>query len=136
LQVMINPVFEDRRHAAFLLADKLSEYRGTDAIVVAIPKGGLEIASELSRLLDLEVVAIPCKKLRDPADPYRSIGSLTTESVIMHDVGYDVPQNYLAQRLNRLKAQLSAEETFYNTFGARDGLKGRTVIVVDDFVRT
>ena len=37
------PVFADRAEAGERLADLLAEYRGTDAIVLAIPSGGVPV---------------------------------------------------------------------------------------------
>jgi predicted phosphoribosyltransferase len=54
-------VFRDRAHAGAVLSDMLASYRDSDAIVVAIPAGGVPVgvamARELKILLDVAVVS-------------------------------------------------------------------------------
>lgn len=54
-------VFRDRRHAGESLAGMLEALRGSDAIVLAIPAGGVPVAAEIARRLalplDLAVVS-------------------------------------------------------------------------------
>ncbi len=50
-------LFKDRADAGKRLAEKLAKYKGADAVVYALPRGGVvlgyEIASNLSIPLDL-----------------------------------------------------------------------------------
>jgi putative phosphoribosyl transferase len=51
-------VFRDRQHAGEVLAEMLSSYSKTDAIVLAIPAGGVPVAAERLRIpLDVAVVS-------------------------------------------------------------------------------
>ena len=46
-------VFRDRTHAGAVLSDILSSYRGTDAIVLAIPAGGVPVGAVIARELEV-----------------------------------------------------------------------------------
>jgi len=55
-------VFRDRAHAGEVLAGLLEEFRGSDAVVLAIPAGGYPIASEIATRLALPLdVAVVSK---------------------------------------------------------------------------
>jgi predicted phosphoribosyltransferase len=47
------PVFRDRAHAGEVLAGMLEAYRGSSALVLAIPAGGVAVAAEIARRLGL-----------------------------------------------------------------------------------
>ena len=53
-------VFRDRTQAGELLGKELTRYKNLDAILLAIPSGGVPVASEISRItrlpMDLVVV--------------------------------------------------------------------------------
>jgi predicted phosphoribosyltransferase len=42
-------VFRDRAHSGEVLADMLSTYRGSDALVLGIPAGGVPAAAVIAR---------------------------------------------------------------------------------------
>ena len=55
-------VFRDRTHAGEILADMMASYQDTDAIVLAIPAGGVPVAAVIARQLNLPLdVAITSK---------------------------------------------------------------------------
>ena len=55
-------VFRDRAQAGHVLGEMLSEHRGSDACVLAVPAGGLPVAEPLSRMLELSLdVAVVSK---------------------------------------------------------------------------
>jgi predicted phosphoribosyltransferase len=57
-------VFRDRPHAGEALAAMLESFRGSDAIVLAIPAGGVPVAATIARRLDLPLdLAVVSKAL-------------------------------------------------------------------------
>ena len=51
-------IFADRADAGRELAALLEDRRGTDAVVFGIPRGGVVVAAEVARLLDLPLAAV------------------------------------------------------------------------------
>ena len=47
-------MFEDRRDAGRRLASLLEPYRDSGAVVLAIPRGGVEVGYQVASLLNLE----------------------------------------------------------------------------------
>ena len=42
-------IFQNRKHAAVLLGERLREYDNSDAIIVAVPSGGIHIGYHLAQ---------------------------------------------------------------------------------------
>jgi len=59
-------LFRDRTDAGAQLADRLRAYRGTNAVVLGIPRGGVVVAAELAGKLGLELDVVVARKLGAP----------------------------------------------------------------------
>ena len=57
-------VFKDRIDAAFKLADKLESYKDANAIILAIPRGGVPIGFIIAKQLHLPLEVVLSKKNR------------------------------------------------------------------------
>ncbi len=58
--------FADREEAGGLLAEKLSKYKGANAVVYALPRGGVVTGYEIARALGLPLDIIPVRKIGHP----------------------------------------------------------------------
>ena len=128
--------FEGRQHAATLLAERLFPYRNTDAVVVAIPNGGIPVGYHLAKQLQLPLVAMACKKIQHPGDPSKTIGSVSSDEIVMHEVGQDIPQDYIYHQIMMAQRSMKAEDERCNQPGPLTCLKDKTVILADDFLKT
>ena len=133
-------LFVDRADAGRQLARRLLYLRGTDAVVVALPRGGVPVAAEVARELRAPLDVIVVRKLGVPFQPECGFGAIGEggATVIDDDV---VRQARLTQqaivgveareraRLDRRVAQLR---------GGRPPvpLAGRIAVVVDDGIAT
>jgi predicted phosphoribosyltransferase len=54
-------------------------YRGTDALVLGIPRGGVLVAAEVARRLEAELDAVITRKLEVPDEPDLAMGALTAD---------------------------------------------------------
>ena len=70
-------VFEDRFHAGEVLAKKLVEYRGKDALVLAIPAGGVQVAHVVSKKLELPLDVAITRKIHIPWNREAGFGAIT-----------------------------------------------------------
>ena len=133
-------LFVDRADAGRQLARRLLNLRGTDAVVVALPRGGVPVAAEVARGLRAPLDVIVVRKLGVPFQPECGFGAIGEggATVIDDDV---VRQARLTRqaivgmeareraRLDRRVAQLR---------GGRPPvpLAGRIAVVVDDGIAT
>lgn len=126
----------DRREAGILLSSKLQEYRDTTAVIIGIPRGGVMVASKVSELLNLPLEVLPCRKIKDPADHAKSMGSVSLDEVAIEQFRHDLPQDYISHQVTLLRNGLRKEWEKYYYKKTPIWLSGKIVIVVDDIVRS
>jgi predicted phosphoribosyltransferase len=134
----INPLvkFKDRADAAQLLANKLKGYKDkTDAVVIAILAGGVPIGYHLSSLLNLPFDIIPCKKICHPSKIGKTIGSVTLNEISIHD-DTDIPGDYTHHQVRKIQNELIARYKLDMQDRKPISLKEKTVILVDDRLKT
>ncbi len=132
-------VFKDRKEAGILLAKKFQQYKGKKgAIVLAIPRGGLEIGNAFAKELKLPLDVIIVKKIGHPFNPELAVGAvgLGGELVLNEDVALDVPKNYIEQERKRLGAEVERRYKFFRGEIKPPNLKDKTVIIIDDGIAT
>ncbi len=62
-----------------LLLKELTRYKAADAIVLAIPSGGVPVASEISRITGLPMDLVIVRKLQIPGNPEAGFGALSPD---------------------------------------------------------
>jgi predicted phosphoribosyltransferase len=129
-------VFQNRRHAAFLLGERLMEYRNTDALVVAVPGGGIHMGAYLSELLNLPLDVMPCRKIKHPADPQKTIGAVSIDSVVLPEQDRNLPQDYIYHQIQLLQHVIDMQARHYAAARPPLSFEGRTILVVDDIMLT
>lgn len=132
---MHNFIFENRKEAGKLLADKLQHYRGTDSVVLAIPRGGLPVGFEIAKELSLPFDIILSKKIGHPQNPEFAIGAVTPEDLVA-DEYLDVTHEYIKHAASRIRRELAGKAEFYKEGRPAINLEGKTVIVTDDGIAT
>lgn len=126
----------DREEAGKLLSIKLQEYHGTAAIVVGIPRGGVVVASKVAEGLGLPLEVLPCRKIKNPADETKSIGSVCLDDVAIQHCDRDLPQDYISHQIALLRRGLRNEWQKYYAERAPRSLRFKTIIVIDDTIRS
>ena len=138
--------FEDRYHAAILLAEKLKSFGAVNPVIAAIPRGAMEmgevIASpELGIGGDLDVILV--HKFTSPEHPEFALGSVTEDGDIYFNddakasgylLGLDDDDLISAANAEIEKLQLKRQR--YTPHRAGLGMKDRTVVIVDDGIAT
>lgn len=129
-------VFRDRAHAGALLSQMLSAYGGSDALVVAIPAGGVPVGSVLGRRLDLPLDVAVVSKITPPWDTEIGYGAVGFDATVQLN-------EHLVARLGLSDAQIQegiektlakVQRRIRTLRGDRPfpALSGRSIIVVDD----
>jgi len=133
-------MFADRREAGRKLAAELLEYKGKDAVVVAIPRGGVVVADEVARELNCPLDLIIPRKIGAPGNPELAIGAVAgAGKVIINEnlkYGLGVSDGYLDEEIKRQLKEIERRRGMY--FGGKPptGFKDKTVILVDDGLAT
>lgn len=132
---MYNEMFKDRTEAGILLAEKLQNYKNSNTLVLAVPRGGLPVGYEIAKSLHLPLDIILSKKIGHPFNREFAIGAVSMDSIIV-DEHPDVPKDYIEKEIIRLRKLLQEKYELY--MGNREpfDVKGKNLIIVDDGIAT
>lgn len=132
-------MFLDRRHAGRALASTLSSRAGGDAIVLALPRGGVPVAFEVALRLGAPLDVLVVRKIgvsghRDVVGAITSGGAQVLDDDVIARLG--IPRADVDAAVAREAREVARRERVY-----RDGrppleVRGRTVILVDDGMAT
>ena len=133
-------LFEDRVDAGRRLATRLDVYRGSDALILGIPRGGVPLAAEVARWLAADLDVIVARKLGAPGALEVAIGAVTANGGLFLDLAsigsLDVSQVYLDRVIAFERAEALRREMVFRGSRPQAPVAGRTVIVVDDGIAT
>jgi len=133
-------LFQDRQDAGKRLAQKLEEFKGTDAVVLALPRGGVVVGYEIAKELRIPLDVIITRKIGAPGNPEYAIGAIaeTGEAQLNEPEihAYGIPQSHVAAEIARQREEINRRIALYRDGRPLPDLKGRTVIVVDDGIAT
>ena len=132
--------FADRRQAGAELARRLLHYRGKNAVVLALPRGGVPVGYEVARELDADLDVFVVRKLGMPGHREYAIGAIASGGVqfLDHEVVrmYRVPEAAIAAVVREERGELDRREREYRRDASLSPLTGRLVILVDDGLAT
>ena len=133
-------MFEDREDAGRQLASRLERFRGVDAVVLGLPRGGVPVAAEVARSLDLPLDVIVVRKIGVPYQPEVAMGAIGEGGIRIMDpatLAQVRPTDEELRSVEESEGRVLAERTARFRRGRdRTTLAGRTAIVVDDGVAT
>lgn len=138
--------FTDRIHAGRELASVLSDYSiEQDAlrdkiIVLALPRGGVPIASEVADKLALPMDILLVRKLGVPGHEEYAMGAIAAGGLIYLNQevvnAVQVSQAQIDQVVDREQAELIRRNDLYRSGRPPLDVEGKTVILVDDGLAT
>ena len=135
----INLPLQDRRQAAELLADKLAHLRGSNPLILAIPRGAVPIGRILADRLEGELDVVLVRKIPSAIDPELAVGAVD-----------ELGNRELAPYFNRTRTSMEWVElqtheqielmrrrrASYGSKRPPANPEGRVVVVVDDGLAT
>lgn len=130
------PVFRDRATAGRALARLLEDYRASDALVLAIPAGGVPVAAEIAARLGLSLDIAPVSKMLLPWTTESGFGAVAFDGSVWMDPEdvrrFGLSETDVARAMAAGRA--TVERRLARLRGGRStfALEGRTAIVVDD----
>jgi len=129
-------VFRDRRHAGIVLADMLQEWRGTDAIVMAIPAGGVPVGAEIAQRLELPLEVLVVSKILLPWNTESGFGAISAngnvwlnEEYIRH---FGLDEAAIQQAVDAASKKVKRRAQRFRRNHPWPDLGKHPVIVVDD----
>lgn len=141
---MATPVFADRTDAGRRLAEALRAELGgdarVDALVVGLPRGGVPVAAEVARALDVSLDVIVVRKLGVPGHEELAMGAIGEGGVrvlnddVVRQTGVTAAEIDRVERAERV--ELDRRVGAYRGSLPRRDVAGRAVVVVDDGIAT
>jgi putative phosphoribosyl transferase len=129
-------VFKDRIEAANLLADKLGGYKEKNALILAIPRGGVPLGYVIAKRLHLSLEVVLSKKIGHPQHKEFAIGAVTLKSQVLSDAAKAIPAIYIEEETKKIRALLTKRYQEYYGAKTPQKLKGKILIIVDDGIAT
>lgn len=132
--------FRDRTEAGRQLAARLLSYRGRDALVLGIARGGVVVGAPIAEALQAELDVIAPRKLPIPFNPEAGFGAITEDGTIHLNPTLVRALGLTEHEIQEIAADVLAEVrrrvARYRGDRPPPMVKDRTVILVDDGLAT
>lgn len=134
--------FVDRRDAGRRLAGALARYKGEDAVILALPRGGVPVAAEIADALAAPLDLVIVRKIGVPYQPELAMGAvvdgLRPITVRNDDViaATGVSEAEFAAIRDAELREIERRRERYLGSRARAEIAGHVAIVVDDGIAT
>lgn len=133
-------VFQDRHEAGKLLAKKLTAYKGKSTYILALPRGGVVVAYEVAKNLNLPFNVIISRKIASPNNPEFGIGAVSENgSVVLNQTSIEtlgLTKQDLDKLIENKKKEVDRRVQLYRNTRRLPFMEGKTIIIVDDGLAT
>ncbi len=133
--------FRNRSAAGQILVAELMRYRDLpEAIVMALPRGGVPVGQEVAEVLHLPLDICLVRKLGVPSHPELAMGAIARggSPVLNRDViaDYAIPRPAIEAVAMQEWRELERRNRVYRGDRPLPDVRGKTVLVVDDGIAT
>lgn len=129
--------FHNRTEAGQLLAQRLLAYANrSDVLVLGLPRGGVPIASEVAKALNVPLDICLVQKLTVPAHKEQAMGAIASRGirVLNYDVisGLNISNKTLEHVAARELRELQRRDRCFRGDRPSPQIRDRTLILIDD----
>lgn len=145
----MNTILPNRKEAGYRLAKKLTAYANHPrSIVLGLPRGGVPVAYEVAKDLNLPLDVCLVRKLSIPDRPETEIGAIVEDALLHNYSGkiaiidrnmaqiHGVEGEQIEAIAAKAKAELRWRDRCYRNFRPMLNIRNRVVILVDDGIAT
>ncbi|RLF99532.1 MAG: phosphoribosyltransferase [Thaumarchaeota archaeon] len=130
-------VFKDRCHAGELLSEMLKRHVSLeDAVLLAIPAGGVPIGYEISRRLNLPMDLVIVRKLQIPWDPEAGFGAISSDGeMVLNEQLVDhlgLSEEVIEEVVRKTLRIIRDRSRKFRMIKPALDIEDKTVILVDD----
>ncbi|MBD0274222.1 MAG: phosphoribosyltransferase [Acetobacteraceae bacterium] len=135
-------VFHDRAEAGRRLAERLRHLKGTDPVVLAVPRGGVPVGLPIAEALDAPLDLLLARKIGAPEQPELALGAVVEgdpPQTVLNDRivrALGVSQAEITQEAERQLGEIARRRRLWLRGRPPVQTRGRTAIVVDDGIAT
>lgn len=129
-------VFEDRHDAGRKLSQKLIDYKNTNAIILAIPSGGIPVASEIAKFLNLQMDLILVRKIQIPWNTEAGFGAINPdgEAIFNEDLlkKIGLSEDEVNSQIKKTEDILRKRNELFRGEKQFPVIKNKPIVLVDD----
>jgi predicted phosphoribosyltransferase len=133
-------LFRDRAEAGRKLGAALKELKGKDLIILAIPRGGVVVASEVAKTLGAPLDIVVTRKIEAPGEPEYALGAVTQEGDVIMDrqaaESLGASKEYLDSQVKKKREEVTERMKKFRGDTPYPDLEGKVVVIVDDGIAT
>ena len=131
-------MFIDRKDGGQRLAEALEKYKDKNAIVLGIPRGGVETAYYVAKHLKADLSVLVSRKLGFPDNPEAAFGAIAEDgSLYLADIAQRyLPQETIATAIELQNQEIAKRIKLFRSGKPLPDVKNKTVILVDDGIAT
>lgn len=137
---MSRSLFHDRAEAGRKLAAALKEFEGKDLVILAIPRGGVVVASEVAKVLGAPLDIVVTRKIEAPGEPEYALGAVTQEGDVIIDrqaaESLGATKEYLDSQVKQKREEVNERMKKFRGDVPYPDLEGKVVVIVDDGIAT
>lgn len=128
------PVFRSRRDAGDRLSRKLERFQDRNPLVLAIPKGGVEVGTRIAGHLGAGLSVVIVRKLPFPGNPESGFGALAEDgSLYLHpSAGVRISRMTVERIMAEQRREIARRIELLRGGNPLPDITGRTVILTDD----
>jgi putative phosphoribosyl transferase len=133
--------FKDRVDAGKKLAKELSKYANrSDVLILALPRGGVPVAFEVAKELNVKMDVFIVRKLGVPGNEELAMGAIASDNirVLNEDVvrSFQIPERVIDMIAENELRELERREHAYRGDRPKPEVSGSIVILIDDGLAT
>lgn len=129
-------LFRSRTDAGRRLSERLLDYEGQDAVVLAIPRGGVPVGAEVAKRLNARLDVIIPRKIPIPWNPEAGLGAITADGTLVLNQrmveSLGLSSDEVRQIADEVREEIERRTREYRDERPAPDLEGKTVIIVDD----
>lgn len=134
-------IFSNRVEAGKKLAKELLKYSNRpDVLILALPRGGVPVAFEVAKELNVKMDVFIVRKLGVPGNEELAMGAIASDDVrVLNEEiikSYRIPDTVVATVAANELRELERRERKYRGDRPKPDIKGMTVILIDDGLAT
>lgn len=130
-------MFADRVDAGARIARALGRYRSQrDTVVMGIPRGGVVVAAQVSRELQLPLDVALAAKVGAPGNPEYAIGAVAEDGFVIANPDSGFTTESVGTLAGPAREKIAAESGLFRAGRLALDPEGQTVLLIDDGLAT
>ncbi len=131
-------MFFDRHMAGELLAKKLARFKHQDAVLYALPKGGVPVGYSVSEALGLPLDFLSVQKIGHPTNSEFGICAVSEMgNIICDECGmYGLDKQWLLDEIRQRETESQRRRTLYKRGEPSVSAENKIAIIIDDGIAT